>query len=142
MRLVDGARIRMMRESRGLTQDELAEKVNSSRITINRIECESGKNPPNAEIIVRLADYFQVSTDYIFGRTDIPEGMNYRFDGTSIYSAEKNMPPEEQVHIKRLAQHAIDKQSLLEAELLRNPALDQLVELVADRVIAKLDTHK
>ena len=33
----------------------------------------NGKNTPSAENLVKLADYFDVSVDYLLGRTDKPE---------------------------------------------------------------------
>lgn len=33
----------------------------------------SGKNDPSADNLIKLADYFDVSVDYLLGRTDKPE---------------------------------------------------------------------
>ena len=34
---------------------------------------KSGKNDPTGENLIKLADYFNVSVDYLLGRTDNPE---------------------------------------------------------------------
>lgn len=39
---------------------------------------KSGERMPSAENIITLADYFNVSADYLLGRTDIPENPNVK----------------------------------------------------------------
>lgn len=61
-----GKKVRRLREEAGLTQSELALIVglsNSSKGVIS--EVESGKKIPKVEVILQLADYFGVSTDYL-----------------------------------------------------------------------------
>lgn len=66
------ARLRMLRESRGLTQDELADALRVSRSTIAGYEAPSKEREPNPHMLQRIADYFGVSVDYLLGRTDDP----------------------------------------------------------------------
>lgn len=61
-------RVKELRNEKGITQKELAEavQVNQSMITRwEKDECE-----PTASAIIRIADYFNVSTDYLLGRKD------------------------------------------------------------------------
>ena len=64
-----GNRIKMLREEKGLKQEELAKMMSVSPSTIGMYEIN--KREPNNELILKLADYFNVSTDYLLGKTDI-----------------------------------------------------------------------
>lgn len=70
-------RIRALRDSIGVPQTKLAELSGSTQSSINRYE--NGQANPSFELLVWYADYFDVSLDYIFGRTDKPEGKLYSF---------------------------------------------------------------
>lgn len=63
-------RIRNLREDHDLKQRELAEILNcSQRIYSNY---ERGDVDIPTDILIKLADYYDVSTDYILDRTDNP----------------------------------------------------------------------
>lgn len=64
-----GERIKSLRESKGLTQDQLAEKIGVSRATIAKYE--NGFTTPKRNI-EELSTFFKVSTDYLLCKTDIP----------------------------------------------------------------------
>lgn len=59
-----------LRQDRGLTQKQLGKILSVSTGTISNYE--NGVHYPDLEKLVRLADYFQVSTDYLLGRQDDP----------------------------------------------------------------------
>lgn len=56
-------KIQQLRKSNGLSQEQLAEKLNVSRQAISK--WESGTSLPDAEKIVLISDLFEVSTDYL-----------------------------------------------------------------------------
>jgi len=58
-------RIKELREARGILQQELADIVGVSSLTISRYE--NGQREPKLDIMVKLADYFEVSLAYILG---------------------------------------------------------------------------
>ena len=60
-------RLRELRKSRKLTQAEVAKGVNCSAATYSRYE--KGSRQPSLDMVLRLADFFGVSLDYLFGRT-------------------------------------------------------------------------
>jgi len=62
-----GRRITELRESRKMTQEELAKKLNISRASLSHYE--KARREPDYETLQKIADYFQVSIDYMFGRT-------------------------------------------------------------------------
>ncbi len=61
-----GDRIRMMRRSHDLSQDELAELASLNRVTVAKYE--SGKVEPGAKALSRLADALETSVDALLGR--------------------------------------------------------------------------
>ncbi len=63
-------RLRDLREDRDITQTALAEYLGCSQQTYSRYENE--RVQPSLEVLVRLADYFDTSVDYLLGQTDDP----------------------------------------------------------------------
>lgn len=60
--------LKALRTSKGITQDELSKQLkNISRSTIGMYE--SGAREPDFETLELIADYFNVDTDYLLGRT-------------------------------------------------------------------------
>ena len=56
-----------LREEKGITQLELAGIIHVTRNTISSYE--TGTIQPSYSVLVRLADFYNVSLDYLFGRT-------------------------------------------------------------------------
>ncbi|MBL0386805.1 helix-turn-helix transcriptional regulator [Tumebacillus sp. ITR2] len=63
-----GARLKHLRESRNLKQHEIAKLLDVNREAYSHYETERRKVSPN--VIVTLAKYYNVTTDYMFGLTD------------------------------------------------------------------------
>lgn len=61
-------RLRELREEKGLSARELARALNVSDRAIQRWEKE--ERIPNADAVVMIAKYFEVSTDYLLGTED------------------------------------------------------------------------
>ena len=68
-------RLRVLRESVGLSQNKLGKLFGLPQATINRYEHD--QTTPSIKAFLQYADYFNVSLDYIFGRTDNPHGAFY-----------------------------------------------------------------
>lgn len=62
------SKLKELREERGLQQKELAEFLNVSKSTISGWEV--GRNEPKQEILIKIASFFEVTTDYLLGRED------------------------------------------------------------------------
>ncbi|MGI6151240.1 MAG: helix-turn-helix domain-containing protein [Christensenellales bacterium] len=60
-------RLRALREEAGLSQQYLAEKLGVERTRYGK--WEKGVEP-SYEVLNKIADFFQVSTDYLLGRTE------------------------------------------------------------------------
>ena len=61
MNLAD--RIQQLRKRKGISQEELADRIGVSRQAVSK--WESGQTSPDLEKIVLLSDYFEVTTDYL-----------------------------------------------------------------------------
>jgi len=66
-------RLKVLRNSLGYSQKEIAAMLGTTQASINRYEHDQVTPPP--EIILWYAEYFGVSLDYIYGRTDNTKGM-------------------------------------------------------------------
>jgi len=64
-------RIKALRRERSMTQDALGQIIGVKRDSIYTYE--KGLNYPEVRNLIILADYFEVSIDYLVGRTDNPE---------------------------------------------------------------------
>lgn len=63
-----GERISELRERRGWTQEELANSVGITRAALSHYE--KNRRKPDFDTLTRLADRFNVSIDYLIGRTN------------------------------------------------------------------------
>ena len=63
-------RLKELRKARGISQLKLAMDIDTSQNTISRYE--TGEREADYAMLIRLADYFQVSVDYLLERTDDP----------------------------------------------------------------------
>ncbi|WP_171641819.1 helix-turn-helix domain-containing protein [Paenibacillus phytorum] len=66
-----GDRIALLREKRGLTQEELSTKIGISRAALSHYE--TNRREPDYETINKIANFFNVTVDYLLGRTDQPQ---------------------------------------------------------------------
>lgn len=64
-------RIRDLREDRDLNQTQVAKTLNMSQTGYSKYE--TGENDVPTGILIKLADFYGVSVDYILGQTDNPE---------------------------------------------------------------------
>ena len=62
-------KIKELADKQGISLNKLEEKLGFSRNTIYNMK----KSTPNVERVSMIADYFNVSTDYLLGRTDNPK---------------------------------------------------------------------
>jgi len=65
-----GVRIKKLREREGIQQNDFAKRIGVSNVVLSRYE--SGERKPDYDILQRIADFFEVTTDYLLGRSDNP----------------------------------------------------------------------
>ena len=61
-----GKKLKELRKADGLTQAQVAAKLNMSRVNYTRYETDASR--PDYETLVQLADFYDVSLDELFGR--------------------------------------------------------------------------
>lgn len=64
-------RLKNIRKSKGISQLKLALDLNTSQNTISRYE--TGQREPSINDLIKIADYFNVSIDYLLERTNNPK---------------------------------------------------------------------
>jgi len=88
-------RIKMLREEFKYTQQDLADKLESSKSVIGLYENEIRK--PSLEVLVKLSEIFNCSIDYILGKSDIRNPEKTEDDPLGLakvgFSMDKYTPP-------------------------------------------------
>ena len=64
-------RLKELRKKRNISQLKLAMDLNMNQNTVSRYE--TGEREPGLNELIKIADYFHVSLDYLLERTDDPE---------------------------------------------------------------------
>lgn len=73
-------RIQQMRKQKGISQEELADRVGVSRQAVSKWESE--QSVPDMDRIILLSDYFEVTTDYLLrGIEPVPPAEEKKADG-------------------------------------------------------------
>ena len=93
-------RLKKLREDRELMQKEVASYLNITTSAYGFYE--QGKRSPTPEILSKLADFFNVSVDYLLCKTDI---RNYKNNEKIIYKEKKHSP-----EIETIAEHPEGKE--------------------------------
>jgi transcriptional regulator with XRE-family HTH domain len=89
-----GSKIAELRKAKKWSQEDLAKKVNSSRVMIGNYERNS--NTPSIDIILKIAKVFDVSIDYLAG-----EGQFSTYDKEVLKRIEdiEDLPDEDKNHL-------------------------------------------
>lgn len=77
-----GNRLRNLRESRNLSQQDLADRLKINRSTYARYEL--GQTQPDFSTLQSIADFYDVSIDYILGRTNVPSRSDTKHNDSEI----------------------------------------------------------
>jgi len=91
-----GQRIKELRKINKMTQQDLADKLKLAKSTISQYE--NSVNEPDNLTMQRIADIFEVSVDYLLGRTN--ENNTITVSGKEI-----NLSPEELKLFEELKKH-------------------------------------
>ena len=89
-------RIKYLRKEKKITQDVLANLLGLEISGISKLE--TGRVPLKDEYIIKLANYFEVSTDYLLGKSEIRNVEELDTDKINIGLSKKdyNLPTKEQ----------------------------------------------
>jgi transcriptional regulator with XRE-family HTH domain len=83
-----GERLKILRNEKDITLEHLAIEICSTKATLSRYE--NSKRVPNIDFALKIAEYFKVTTDYIYGLTDDRQGIVSKF-GDILGFAEKSL---------------------------------------------------
>lgn len=77
-------RIVKLRKGKKITQEELANRIGVTRSALSQYEL--GTRQPDYETLQRMATFFDVSTDYLLGHSDVPSAASSH----AVLEAHKN----------------------------------------------------
>ena len=64
-------KLKALRQTKGISQQQLADVILVSQQSVNKYENHDVE--PDINTLIKIADYFEVSLDYLVGRTEIAE---------------------------------------------------------------------
>lgn len=102
--IIFGKRLATLRKEKGISQYEFADRIGFSRGQVANYE--QGKREPDYETLQKIADFFNVSTDYLLGRTDNPDLIEEK-------NKESLLDPELGVFFKEIKNAPEDRQEQL-----------------------------
>lgn len=102
-----GNRIKQLRTEYGMLQKDLAERLQLSQQTISLYE--SNKRQPDYDTLRTLAEFFNVSTDYILGVTNIQETINSIVEPSDEYIVKKKFNTHSRPNKKNKSLDILDK---------------------------------
>mgnify|MGYP006428516991 CR=1 FL=1 len=100
-----GSRLKKLRKEKNLTQTELGKIINVSASTIGMYERENRK--PTPETLNQIADYFEVTTDYLLGRTN---QKYFKQDETISFHAKGELNDEDMKMVKDLIDRLVKEE--------------------------------
>lgn len=111
-------RLYKLRKEKELNQSDLARSLSVAKQTVSN--WENGNRKPDSDMLIKIADYFDVSVDYLLGRTD---NRNYSIIKTNykgkeielVVNSKSNSYTQEQIQnlIDKLASMYVDVGKLI-----------------------------
>ena len=93
--------LRQLRKENNISAEELAQKLNINKSTISRYE--TSKTEPYLPIVIKIANYFNVSIDWLSGVTDIKNWQNS--SKTEIISNFEELPDDKKKELLRYSNY-------------------------------------
>lgn len=130
-----GDRLKLLRNEKGILQRELAEKLNITQQTISLYE--SNSREPDNETLIKIADFFNTTTDFLLGRTDqrTPPEQKKKKSREEIEKDIYDLNIEE----LRIAAHNEGGSFEKPPEGLKNLIRDVIIELRKEKLLPDLD---
>ena len=108
--------LKKLRNKKGVSQQKLADTIEVSQQSINKYE--NHKIEPDIQTLIKLADYFETSVDYLIGHTDIDHIIEtvsmYELneDEASLISNYRKLSKKQKESIRLIIDNYNDKQSI------------------------------
>lgn len=129
-------RFKRLRVEAGKSQRDIAVDLNVSQPTVGL--WESGKREPSIETLMRAADYFRVTSDYLLGRSDDPYYTHTwtAADGQTVTAkgSNKNGPTPQERETVEKALSELDEFMPAE-ELLADESIDERIRRIVREVL-------
>jgi transcriptional regulator with XRE-family HTH domain len=93
------SRLKELRKHRKLTQEELGNVINVTKVSISGYE--NGNRTPDTETLQKLADFFEVSVDYLLGRSEAPVETEGVSKGNFFYFDKEGLTDEDLEYLKQ-----------------------------------------
>jgi transcriptional regulator with XRE-family HTH domain len=100
-------RLKLLREKLGKTQQEVAEYLNITRAAYSQYEL--GTRSPDYKTLIKLADYYYCSADYLLERTDIKNPYKDDENIATGYDEREAFTEEELEEIKSFKEYVISQ---------------------------------
>ena len=97
-----GKRLRDARMRLNLTQDDVALHLNVKRQTYSAYERDV--SIPDAQVLLSIAEYFGVTTDYLLGRAESPEILAAHRENSG-----EDLTPEQRAELEQFKQFIIER---------------------------------
>lgn len=135
-------RLKYLRREKKLSQAALAEAIGVGQSSIASYERDERK--PSYEVLCLLADYFDVSTDYLLGRTDVPHmyahgAVDVQGNSWQIFSNAKDLSPESREQVERQIQGAMEDDQQVILQCSSQDDLEKLVRQIVAQALEERD---
>ncbi len=103
-------RIQQLRKEKGMSQDNLSAFLEVAQVTVSQYE--SGRSYPSVSVLLKMAEFFDVSTDYILGLSDIRGVLKSGIttdDEAEVINNYRSLPPSERALVRAYMQALCDK---------------------------------
>jgi HTH-type transcriptional regulator, competence development regulator len=117
-----GNRLRTLRKENKMTQKELANTLKSAESTVSMYE--RGEREPAYETVIKLSDIFNVSADYLLGRTDQRDGVINKTDKSKI----NEYNPLDEIN-KMVKEYGIEQMGFFDIEKWKKLGPDEIDEI-------------
>ena len=101
-------KLKELRTENGLSQLQLAKILNYTQSNI--CEWENGKVEPRADALIAISSYFNISIDYLLGRTEDPDTIvlksyNLKSREQKLLENYRKLPPQTQDYVFGIVQN-------------------------------------
>ena len=99
--------LKEIRVKRNLTQQQVADHIGCSSVAYSRYE--NGNRQPSIETLIRLADLFSVTVDFLLGRQNVENSTLSEYEIELVTAARNADDRAREDALQLLASHSIDK---------------------------------
>ena len=130
-------RIRKIRTDAGESQARMGERLGVAQRTI--AGWESGNRQPSLEMLIKIAEAYHVTSDYLLGLGDLPNmyaqpDMVIGNDTWEIYSESKDLSPKDREQVAHHIQSAMEDETSLTLQSSSQFDLERIVRKIVEQI--------